>query len=155
MVPSDGDPSVSVILLWGSDRLPIPAAACFSVSQSFGCGDLSTRCWFSKQDPIQCSSVPHSCPRLPRYACMHMCARDACCIYVSAYICMSAHVCKFKCLCMLHWWGTLRAWLPPDVAPYLLITPSGLIPVAPPVALLSLNLMFCPTDPSPMAGFST
>ena len=107
MVPSDGDPSVSVILLWGSDRLPIPAAACFSVSQGFGCGDLSIWCWFSKQDPIRCSSVPHSCPRLPRYACMHMCARDACCIYVSAYICMSAHVCKFKCMCMLHWWGTL------------------------------------------------
>lgn len=94
VVPSDGDPSVSVILLWGSDRLPIPAAARFSVSQSFGCGDLSTWCWFSKQDPIRCSSVPHSCPRLPRYACMHMSAHDACCIYVSAYICMSAHVCK-------------------------------------------------------------
>lgn len=60
-----------------------------------------------------------------------------------------------KCMCMLHWWGILRAWLPPDVAPYLLITPSGLIPAAPPVAPLSLDLMFCPTDLFPMPGFST
>lgn len=54
----DGDPSVNVTLLWGSDGLPIPAAARFSVSQSFGCGDLSTRCWFSKQDPIRALLPP-------------------------------------------------------------------------------------------------
>ena len=164
MIPPNGDPPVSEILLRGSDRLPIPAAARFSVSQGFGCGDLSTRCWLSEQVPTRRCSVPHPCPRFPRCACTHtcvyvhmrVCAR--CRLDVCACICM--HVCKCACMCVLHRFGILRDWLPPDEAPYLLIIPSGLHPQQLSCPLISssapLTLHLClDSAPEPLGGLES
>lgn len=73
VIPPGGDPPVSEALLQVFDGLPVPAAACFSVSEGFGCGDLSAQCFRSEQVPTRGEgrTVPH-----PRAECLHvqMCA---------------------------------------------------------------------------------